>query len=351
MGCRGASCPLPPIELPVFCTAELVPFVPGTALSRPANIVVIDHFTDAGAQRGWGWETASVRHIDLRHWTYRARVLFILMGAGQYSTHAYSGYRKQRWRQVGACASVGLRAAVAVRRSRHLYVAALPGWKLAPPTYFDQEHARAIAADRWVIEGLGARTTLPGRLQRATHIVLIDMPLWVHFWLAAERQIAWSAGRLVHPPSGSTEPAPLRGLFTTIAEVDRDWMPDMRKLVQAEEIWVSVSSVSGPTTSSLVFLQSSFRLYNASLRRNQLRYGDPRKGLLGRTNFHLTRGTGCMLANTRICGTYAALFRGQLGQIVIAAETAPTMSAASARSAIKHAARSRRMSGITGLRT
>ena len=110
-----------------------------------------------------------------------------------------------------------------------------PAWKLAAPTYFEQEHARAIAADQWVIEGLGARTSLPGRLQRATHIVLIDMPLWVHFWLAAERHIAWSAGRLEHPPAGSAEPAPLRGLFRTIAEVDRDWMPEMRKLVQAEE--------------------------------------------------------------------------------------------------------------------
>ena len=111
----------------------------------------------------------------------------------------------------------------------------LPGWKLAPPASFDQSHAHAIAGDRWVIEGLGARASLPARLQRATHIVLIDMPLWVHYWLAAERQVAWSAGRLEHPPAGSTEPAPLRGLFRTIAEVDRDWMPEMRKLVQAEE--------------------------------------------------------------------------------------------------------------------
>jgi len=111
----------------------------------------------------------------------------------------------------------------------------LPGWKLAPPTSFEQEHARAIDADRWVIEGLGARTSLPARLQRATHIVLIDMPLWVHFWLAAERHVAWSAGRLEHPPAGITEPAPLSGLFRTIAEVDRDWMPELRRFVQAEE--------------------------------------------------------------------------------------------------------------------
>jgi adenylate kinase family enzyme len=111
----------------------------------------------------------------------------------------------------------------------------LPGWTLAPPASFDQEHARAIAGDRWVIEGLGARRSLPARLQRASHIVLIDMPLWVHFWLAAERHLAWSVGRLEHPPAGSIEPAPLRALFRTIAEVDRDWIPEMRKLVLAEE--------------------------------------------------------------------------------------------------------------------
>lgn len=111
----------------------------------------------------------------------------------------------------------------------------LPGWKLAPATSFEQAHARAIAGGRWVIEGLGARASLPGRLQRATHIVLVDMPLWVHFWLAAERHVAWSAGRLEHPPAGNTEPPSLRELFRTIAEVDRDWMPEMRELVHAQE--------------------------------------------------------------------------------------------------------------------
>src|SRR6476620_3151644 len=111
----------------------------------------------------------------------------------------------------------------------------LPGWTLAPASSFDQEHSRAIAGERWIVEGIGARTSLPVRLRRATHIVLIDMPLWVHFWLAAERHVAWSAGRLEHPPAGSTEPPPLRSLFRTIAEVDQDWMPETRKLVEAEE--------------------------------------------------------------------------------------------------------------------
>jgi adenylate kinase family enzyme len=106
-----------------------------------------------------------------------------------------------------------------------------PGWQLTPPDVYDREHARLIARDAWVIEGLGTRASIPGRLQRATHIVLVDMDLWVHFWLAAERHADWVAGRLEHPPAGNKQPAPLKALFQTIAEVDRDWMPGIRGLV------------------------------------------------------------------------------------------------------------------------
>jgi hypothetical protein len=110
-----------------------------------------------------------------------------------------------------------------------------PGWQLAPPEVYDSEHARLVAQDRWVLEGLGSRASLPPRFQRATHIVLIDMPLWVHFWLAAERHVAWLGGQLEHPPAGSAKPAPLKALFATIDEIDREWMPQMRRLVADEE--------------------------------------------------------------------------------------------------------------------
>jgi hypothetical protein len=111
----------------------------------------------------------------------------------------------------------------------------LPGWKLAEPEIYGREHARSIADDNWIIEGLGTRASVPARLQRATHIVLIDLPLWVHFWLAAERDKEWRAGGLEHPPAGHKEPAPLRGLFRTIHDVDREWMPEIRRLVSEEE--------------------------------------------------------------------------------------------------------------------
>lgn len=109
------------------------------------------------------------------------------------------------------------------------------GWRLAPDAEYRSEHTRAIAQDRWVMDGLGRRDSIPARLARATDIVLIALPLWAHFWLAAERQIAWASGRLDAPPAGIPEMPPTKGLFRMIWEVDRDWMPQIQALVSAEE--------------------------------------------------------------------------------------------------------------------
>jgi adenylate kinase family enzyme len=108
-----------------------------------------------------------------------------------------------------------------------------PGWQLTSVETYNSEHARLIAGESWIIDGLGRRDSIPARLVRA--IVLVDMPLWMHFWLAAERQIAWSRGGIEHLPAGLEKMPPTEALFRTIAEVGRDWMPEIRKLVALEE--------------------------------------------------------------------------------------------------------------------
>jgi adenylate kinase family enzyme len=111
------------------------------------------------------------------------------------------------------------------------------GWQLAPIEIYNAEHARLIATENWIIDGLGRLDSIPGRLARATDIVLIDMPLWMHFWLAAERQIRWSTGAIENPPAGLTEMPTTEALFRTIWEVDQNWMPEIRRLVALEEQW------------------------------------------------------------------------------------------------------------------
>jgi adenylate kinase family enzyme len=110
-----------------------------------------------------------------------------------------------------------------------------PGWQLTPAETYHAEHARLIAAESWIIDGLGRLDSIPARLARATDIILVDLPLWMHFWLAAERQIRWSAGSIDNPPAGLTKMPPTEALFRTIWEVNQNWMPDIRRLVALEE--------------------------------------------------------------------------------------------------------------------
>ena len=61
------------------------------------------------------------------------------------------------------------------------------------------------------------------------------MPLWMHFWLAAERQMAWAAGSLELAPGGISQMPPTRELFQSIWDVEQNWMPGIRALCDQAE--------------------------------------------------------------------------------------------------------------------
>jgi len=123
-------------------------------------------------------------------------------------------------------------------RCPHIEIDALlwqPGWQLTSADTYNAEHARLIAEENWIIDGLGRLDSIPDRLARATDIVVVDMPLWMHFWLAAERQIRWSTGAIENPPAGLAKMPSTEALFRTIWEVDQNWMPEIRRLVAFEK--------------------------------------------------------------------------------------------------------------------
>jgi adenylate kinase family enzyme len=110
-----------------------------------------------------------------------------------------------------------------------------PGWKLTPPEIYERRHAEIIKQEAWVIEGLGSQGSIPERMARATEIILIDLPLWVHFWLAAERQMSWAGGNLSDAPAGATTAPSTKELFKTMWDVEQEWMPSIRSLCDAAE--------------------------------------------------------------------------------------------------------------------
>lgn len=109
-------------------------------------------------------------------------------------------------------------------------------WELAPEAEYEAEHARLIAGETWIIDGLGHNmASISARIARATEIILIDMPLWMHCWLIAERQIAWALGRLDDPPAGIAEMPTTEEMFRSFWDVERDWMPEVRTLCRDAE--------------------------------------------------------------------------------------------------------------------
>jgi len=110
-----------------------------------------------------------------------------------------------------------------------------PGWDAVPQAEYEAAHAKLIAEENWVLEGLGWTESLPARFARATEIILIDMPIWMHFWLAAERQFQWAQGKLEHPVAGIAEMPSTRDMFQSLWETDRDMMPEIRRLTDLVE--------------------------------------------------------------------------------------------------------------------
>jgi adenylate kinase family enzyme len=110
-----------------------------------------------------------------------------------------------------------------------------PGWEAFSQAEYEAAHAKLIAEENWVLDGLGWTETLPERFARATEIILIDMPIWMHFWLAAERQFQWMQGKLENPVAGIAEKPTTRGMFQALWETDQEMAPVFRRLTDQAE--------------------------------------------------------------------------------------------------------------------
>ena len=109
------------------------------------------------------------------------------------------------------------------------------GWRAVPTAEAGASIDAALAGETWVADGLGHPDALGARLGRATHAVLVDLPPWRHFALAARRDAAWRAGALDHPPAGQASPPSIERLFEMMWHVETRWMDRVRRLVDERE--------------------------------------------------------------------------------------------------------------------
>jgi adenylate kinase family enzyme len=108
----------------------------------------------------------------------------------------------------------------------------LPGWVAAPEQEVGARLDQIAATERWIVDGWGPWSSLERRLMASDTIIFIDLPLWAHFWLAAERQVAAARGedRIDHI-EGCNQLDVTKRLFETIWRVDQDLKPRLERLL------------------------------------------------------------------------------------------------------------------------
>ena len=110
-----------------------------------------------------------------------------------------------------------------------------PDWSAAPAADYEARHEAILGEEAWVLDGFGSWDSVVRRFARADTLVLVDLPLWVHFWWAAERQIAWARGLHGEAPIGDREPPPTEKLFKLIWDLEQEAMPRLRQMVAEAE--------------------------------------------------------------------------------------------------------------------
>ena len=108
-----------------------------------------------------------------------------------------------------------------------------PGWIAAPDQETSEKLDQIVASERWIVDGWGPWPSLERRLAAADTIIFVDLPLWMHFWLAAERQIAAARGEdRVDRLDGCDQLAVTKRLFEMIWHVDQVLKPRLEAMIE-----------------------------------------------------------------------------------------------------------------------
>lgn len=108
-----------------------------------------------------------------------------------------------------------------------------PGWVPVPDAVVSERLRSVMARERWIIDGWGPWSTIEERIVLSDTLIFVDLPLWMHFWLAAERQIATALGSSRSDPvEGCDDLDVTRRLFETIWHVDQELKPRLAALIE-----------------------------------------------------------------------------------------------------------------------
>lgn len=110
----------------------------------------------------------------------------------------------------------------------------LPGWKRVPAEEFVARHEKLISEPRWIIDGWGEFDAIEARFRRCDTVVLVDFPLWRHYWWALKRQFMCIFRPRRDGPPGCPMLPMTWPLLKMLWSIDRDVMPRLRALIEEQ---------------------------------------------------------------------------------------------------------------------
>ncbi len=110
-----------------------------------------------------------------------------------------------------------------------------PGWVPTSPEEVERKHDEWIGQGTWIIDGFGSWEQIEARFEAADTIILVDHPLYIHYWWALKRQVQYA----FRPRPDLPENCPMLPvtweLLKMIRNVHRREMPRLRSMVGAME--------------------------------------------------------------------------------------------------------------------
>jgi adenylate kinase family enzyme len=109
----------------------------------------------------------------------------------------------------------------------------LEGMSIRPHAESIQMLNEIQAKNAWIIDGFGPLDILENRLQSADQIILIDLPLWRHYWWCTKRQIQNLWSKRAELPEGCDEfsIAQTRKLYRTVWKVHYQMRPELIRIL------------------------------------------------------------------------------------------------------------------------
>jgi len=122
-----------------------------------------------------------------------------------------------------------------------------PNWTTGDEAEVLAAEAKLVAeSDRWIIDGFGPWPLIESRFERAETIVFIDYPVWVHYYMAAERQIKSALGQDMHEPAGCRFADVTKLLFEIIWRVHDVHRPRIIELLKQYHASGKVLTIESP---------------------------------------------------------------------------------------------------------